>query len=87
MNVIFFWKRRGEARQLDLAHPLTLGVLGTLVLGIFAIAFLIGMRLGQGSGAAFGREPESWARARGRPRPSGIVLLEAGESFGHSPAG
>jgi murein DD-endopeptidase MepM/ murein hydrolase activator NlpD len=62
MNLIFIWKRRGEARQLDFAHPLTLGVLGALVLGIFATAFLIGMRLGQGSGAAFAGDPDNWAR-------------------------
>lgn len=60
MNLIVFWNRRGEARQLDLPHPLVLGVLGTLVLGVFGTAFLIGMRLGQGSA---GGEREHWARA------------------------
>jgi len=36
MNVIFFSKREGLARQLNLAHPVTLGILAVLVLGILA---------------------------------------------------
>jgi murein DD-endopeptidase MepM/ murein hydrolase activator NlpD len=49
MNIIFFSKREGLARQLNLAHPLTLGVLAVLVLGILGTAFALGMQLGQGS--------------------------------------
>ena len=49
MNVIFFSKREGLARQLNLAHPVTLGVLAVLVLGILGTAFVLGMQLGQGS--------------------------------------
>lgn len=62
MSLIFSWNRRGEARQLDLAQPVTLGAVGLVVLGIFATAFLIGMRLGQGSAGALGGEGEHWAR-------------------------
>ena len=50
MNVIFFSKREGLARQLNLAHPVTLGILAVLVLGILGTAFALGMQLGQGSG-------------------------------------
>jgi len=49
MNVIFFSKREGLARQLNLAHPVTLGVLAVLVLGILGTAFALGMQLGQSS--------------------------------------
>ena len=50
MNIIFFSKREGLARQLNLAHPVTLGVVAALVLGILGTAFALGMQLGQGSG-------------------------------------
>src|SRR5579872_5564779 len=49
MNIIFFSKREGLARQLNLAHPLTLGVLGVLVIAILGTAFALGMQLGTGS--------------------------------------
>ena len=49
MNVIFFSKREGLARQLNLAHPVTLGILAVLVLGILGTAFALGMQLGTGS--------------------------------------
>jgi murein DD-endopeptidase MepM/ murein hydrolase activator NlpD len=52
MNVILFSKAAGRARQLNLAHPVTLGVLATLVLGILGTAFALGMQLGQRSGNA-----------------------------------
>lgn len=49
MNIIFFSKREGLARQLNLAHPVTLGIVAVLVLGILGTAFALGMQLGQGS--------------------------------------
>jgi murein DD-endopeptidase MepM/ murein hydrolase activator NlpD len=55
MNVILFSKAAGRARQLNLAHPVTLAVLATLVLGILGTAFALGMRLGQRSGEALAR--------------------------------
>src|SRR5215469_898678 len=55
MNVIFFSKREGLARQLNLAHPVTLGVLAVLVLGILGTAFALGMQLGEGSGGRLAR--------------------------------
>src|ERR1700750_1399308 len=61
MNVIFFSKREGLARQLNLAHPVTLGVLAVLVIGILGTAFALGMQLGQGSGGRMARgESARW---------------------------
>jgi murein DD-endopeptidase MepM/ murein hydrolase activator NlpD len=54
MNLILFSQREGRARQLNLAHPVTLGVVGILALGILGTAFALGMKLGQRSGAAMG---------------------------------
>jgi murein DD-endopeptidase MepM/ murein hydrolase activator NlpD len=62
MNVIFLSKREGLARQLNLAHPLTLGILAVLVLGILGTAFALGVQLGQGSNGRFARgEATHWA--------------------------
>ena len=49
MNIIFFSKRQGRARQLNLAHPLTLGIIAALGLAILSTAFALGMQLGRGS--------------------------------------
>jgi murein DD-endopeptidase MepM/ murein hydrolase activator NlpD len=59
MNVILFSKAAGRARQLNLAHPVTLAVLATLVLGILGTAFALGMRLGQRSGETLARVDSS----------------------------
>ncbi|MGH8323234.1 MAG: hypothetical protein ACRETD_05480, partial [Steroidobacteraceae bacterium] len=48
MNVIFFSKREGRARQFDLAHPVTLGIVAALALCILGIAFALGLQLGSG---------------------------------------
>jgi murein DD-endopeptidase MepM/ murein hydrolase activator NlpD len=48
MNVILFSKREGRARQFDLAHPVTLGILAALGLGILGTAFALGLQLGGG---------------------------------------
>jgi murein DD-endopeptidase MepM/ murein hydrolase activator NlpD len=64
MNLIWFSKREGRARQFDLAHPLTLGVIAALALGILGTAFALGMQLGQRSGGSLARgagEGEHWS--------------------------
>jgi len=48
MNIILFSKREGRARQFDLAHPVTLGIVATLALGILGTAFALGLQLGSG---------------------------------------
>lgn len=64
MNIIFFSRRQGRARQLNLAHPVTLGALGALTLGILGMAFILGLELGQRSSSHLGRgsEPAQWAQ-------------------------
>src|ERR1700757_2622347 len=63
MNVIFFSKREGLARQLNLAHPVTLGILAVLVLGILGTAFALGMQLGQASNGRMSRgEAARWTQ-------------------------
>jgi murein DD-endopeptidase MepM/ murein hydrolase activator NlpD len=49
MNVIFLSKRDGRARQLDLARPLTLTVIATLVFAFLGSAFALGIQLGRGN--------------------------------------
>jgi murein DD-endopeptidase MepM/ murein hydrolase activator NlpD len=49
MNVIFLSKQDGRARQLDLARPLTLTVIGALVFAFLGSAFALGVRLGRGN--------------------------------------
>jgi len=48
MNVIFFSRREGRARQFDLAHPVTLGLVAALALGILGTAFPLGLQLCSG---------------------------------------
>lgn len=46
MNLIFFSRRRGRARHLDLAHPLTLGLIAMGCCGVLAAVFWTGLQLG-----------------------------------------
>src|SRR5579864_2333841 len=49
MNVILFSRRNGKARQFNLAHPLTLGVLSVVGIGLLAGIFAAGLTIGQHS--------------------------------------
>ena len=49
MNVIFLSRREGRARQLNLAHPITLSVIALTMLAILGSAFAVGVSLGRGS--------------------------------------
>ena len=55
MNVIFLSKREGKARQLNLAHPLTISLIAGFVLVFLGSAFMLGMQLGRGGGASWTR--------------------------------
>ena len=46
MNLIFFSRRQGQARHLQLTHPLTLGLAGVVGLALLGATFALGMRLG-----------------------------------------
>jgi murein DD-endopeptidase MepM/ murein hydrolase activator NlpD len=54
MNVIFLSRARGRARQLNLAQPLTLGVIAAVTLAVLGTAFAVGVSIGRGSRAGLG---------------------------------
>ena len=54
MNVIFLSRREGKARQLNLARPLTLGIVAGVTLSVLGAAFVMGMELGRGRNSAAG---------------------------------
>ena len=61
MNIFFFSKRRGAARQLNLAHPVALGLAAALGLALLGGAFTLGMQLGQGNGVRLTRsDTDHW---------------------------
>lgn len=47
MNVIFFSRRVGKARHLNLAHPVTLGLVALAGIGLLVGSFVIGLNVGQ----------------------------------------
>jgi Peptidase family M23 len=49
MNVIFLSGREGRARQLNVAHPLVLGLVSAALLAILGSAFALGLHLGRGN--------------------------------------
>jgi len=52
MNLIFFSRRIGRTRSLNLSHPLALGAIGAVALAVLGIAFSLGLQLGQRSAHA-----------------------------------
>lgn len=64
MNLIFFSRREGRARHVNLAHPVSLAAVGALAIGILGTAFVLGLELGQRSSGALARSNASeWAIA------------------------
>jgi len=53
MNVIFLSRRDGRARQLNLTHPLTLGLVTALAVLILGSAFALGRQIGRGAHQRF----------------------------------
>ncbi len=49
MNVIFFWRRVGKTRHLNLSHPLTLAVVTIIALSLLVTIFALGLHLGESS--------------------------------------
>jgi murein DD-endopeptidase MepM/ murein hydrolase activator NlpD len=47
MNVILYSRRNGRGRQFNLSHPVTLGVISILAIGLLASTFAAGLTLGQ----------------------------------------
>jgi murein DD-endopeptidase MepM/ murein hydrolase activator NlpD len=52
MNVIFYSRRGGRARLLNLARPITIVALSALVLTLLSAVFALGLHLGQHAGGA-----------------------------------
>jgi murein DD-endopeptidase MepM/ murein hydrolase activator NlpD len=63
MNVIFFSRREGIARQINLSHPVVLSTLTLLGLGLLATVFMVGMRVGQSGISQWSRGPNAALRA------------------------
>jgi murein DD-endopeptidase MepM/ murein hydrolase activator NlpD len=67
MNLVLFFRRQGETRNLHLSHRLLIGGASSALLVLLTMAFVAGMNLGQRSQ---GRAPQAnsageWARALG----------------------
>jgi murein DD-endopeptidase MepM/ murein hydrolase activator NlpD len=50
MNLIFFSRRRGQARSLQLTHPVVVGVAGLVGVAVLGATFALGMSLGSRGG-------------------------------------
>lgn len=51
MNIIFFSRREGRARHVNLGHPLAVAGFATLLVAILATAFSLGMKIGESRGS------------------------------------
>jgi hypothetical protein len=47
MNIIFFSRREGRARHLNLGHPFAVGAFATVLIAILATAFSLGLKIGE----------------------------------------
>jgi len=65
VNLIFFSRRQGTARHLNLAHPATLGLLSLGALALLASVFAVGVKVGI-KGVSMGAMGEPAAVARER---------------------
>lgn len=65
MNLIFFSRREGKARHLNLSHPLTMTLIGIGALAVLAGVFSAGVKLGLKGGTIGGMGgPEAISRER-----------------------
>ena len=58
MNLIFFSRRKGRARHLNLAHPVTLTLVGVGVFALLSGIFVAGVKVGVARGAGAGGPAE-----------------------------
>src|SRR5688572_27718850 len=47
MNIIFFSRREGRARHVNLGHPLAVAAFATVLIAILATAFSLGFKIGE----------------------------------------
>ena len=52
MNIIFFSRREGRARHVNLAHPLAVAGFATVLIAILATAFSLGFKIGESKSSA-----------------------------------
>ena len=52
MNIIFFSRREGRARHVNLAHPLAVAGFATVLVAILATAFSLGFKIGESKSSA-----------------------------------
>ena len=65
MNLIFFSRREGKARHLNLSHPLTMTLIGIAGLAVLAGVFAAGVKLGLKGGSVGGMGgPEAISQER-----------------------
>lgn len=65
MNLIFFSRREGKARHLNLSHPLTMTLIGIAGLAVLAGVFAAGVKLGLKGGSISGMGgPEAISQER-----------------------
>ena len=65
MNLIFFSRREGKARHLNLSHPLTMTLIGIGALAVLAGVFSAGLKLGLKGGSLGGMGgPEAISQER-----------------------
>lgn len=65
MNLIFFSRREGKARHLNLSHPLTMTLIGIASLAVLAGVFSAGVKLGLKGGSIGGLSgPEAISQER-----------------------
>jgi murein DD-endopeptidase MepM/ murein hydrolase activator NlpD len=75
MNVIFFSRRVGKARHLNLAHPVTLGLVALAGIGLLVGSFAIGLNVGQQRDAGSGGGAEIAAlKSQLQDRVDGLAL-------------
>jgi murein DD-endopeptidase MepM/ murein hydrolase activator NlpD len=75
MNVIFFSRRVGKARHLNLAHPVTLGLVALAGVGLLVGSFVLGLNVGQQRhDGAGGRAEIAALKSQLQDRVDGLAL-------------
>jgi murein DD-endopeptidase MepM/ murein hydrolase activator NlpD len=75
MNVIFFSRRVGKARHLNLAHPVTFGLVALAAVGLLVGSFTLGLNVGeQRHGSSGGGAELAAMKAQLQDRVDGLAL-------------
>jgi murein DD-endopeptidase MepM/ murein hydrolase activator NlpD len=75
MNVIFFSRRVGKARHLNLAHPVTLGAVALAAIGVLLGTFVLGLNVGeQRHSGSSGRAEMAALKSQIQDRVDGLAL-------------